>query len=58
MPRDDANDGFDDDIVMLYKLEPGLADASFGIYAARAAGVPPAVLDLARAKVGELRGAK
>ena len=58
VPRDDANDGFDDDIVMLYKLEPGLADASFGIYAARAAGVPPAVLDLARAKVGELRGAK
>ncbi|KAH8076165.1 hypothetical protein JL721_156 [Aureococcus anophagefferens] len=55
VPRDDANDGFDDDIVMLYKLEPGLA-ASFISRAAH--GVPPAVLDLARAKVGELRGAK
>jgi len=39
-----------------YKLVPGLADASFGLHAAKSAGVPEGVLRLARAKAEELRG--
>jgi DNA mismatch repair ATPase MutS len=35
---------------MLYKLVEGLADESFGLHAAKAAGLPDAVLRLAQAK--------
>ena len=44
----------DDDVVMLYKLAPGLAAESFGLHAAKAAGLPDAVLKLAQAKAEEL----
>lgn len=49
----------DDDVVMLYALEPGLCDDSFGLHAARAAGMPRRVLDVAQAKADDLeaRGA-
>ena len=40
---------------MLYKLAPGLADASFGLHAAKTAGLPEAVLRLAQEKAEELR---
>lgn len=44
----------DDDVVMLYTLRPGLCDDSFGLHAAKAAGVPRRVLDLAVAKAADL----
>ena len=40
----------DSELVMLYKLVEGLADESFGLHAAKAAGLPDAVLRLAQAK--------
>ncbi|KAJ1452144.1 muts domain V-domain-containing protein [Pelagophyceae sp. CCMP2097] len=47
-------DGEDDTIVMLYKVENGLAPESFGLHAARVAGLPGAVLDLAKANARAL----
>ena len=44
----------DSELVMLYKLVDGLADESFGLHAAKAAGIPDAVLRLAQAKRDEL----
>jgi DNA mismatch repair ATPase MutS len=45
----------EDDILMLYKLEDGLAPESFGLHAARVAGLPRAVLELAQATRAKLQ---
>jgi DNA mismatch repair protein MutS len=43
-----------DDIVFLRKIVPGRSDRSYGIQVARLAGLPPAVIDRARAILGAL----
>jgi DNA mismatch repair protein MutS len=45
-----------DEIVFLHQVAPGGAARSYGIHAARLAGVPPAVLDRAEQVLGELQG--
>jgi DNA mismatch repair protein MutS len=43
-----------DDIVFLHKIAPGGADKSYGIHVARLAGIPPEVLERARAVLHQL----
>jgi DNA mismatch repair protein MutS len=45
-----------DDIVFLHKIAPGSADRSYGIHAARLAGVPASVLERAEQVLGALEG--
>jgi len=43
-----------DHIVFLHEVAPGVADRSYGIHVARLAGLPPAVIDRARAVLERL----
>ena len=43
-----------DEIVFLHEVVPGAADRSYGIQVAKLAGLPPAVVERARAILGEL----
>lgn len=45
----------DEDIVCLYKLVPGLATKSFGVWVGKLAGLPKNVLDRAQEKGDELK---
>ena len=45
-----------DDIIFLHRIAPGCADKSYGIHAARLAGVPRKVLERAQQVLGELEG--
>lgn len=43
-----------DEIIFLHKIVPGSTDDSYGIYVAKLAGVPPAVIGRAKKILGEL----
>lgn len=43
------------EIVFLYRLVPGLATRSFGVWVGKLAGLPQQVLDRAQAKGDEMR---
>jgi DNA mismatch repair protein MutS len=45
---------WNDEIIFLHKVRPGGTDRSYGIQVARLAGLPPAVIDRAKAILGEL----
>ncbi|HZZ56828.1 MAG TPA: DNA mismatch repair protein MutS, partial [Opitutaceae bacterium] len=47
---------WNDEIVFLRQVVPGAADRSYGIQVARLAGLPPAVIDRARAILSQLEG--
>lgn len=49
-----GSDGFAE-ITFLYRLQRGLADASFGVWCARLAGLPGSVLSRAQEKADALR---
>jgi DNA mismatch repair protein MutS len=49
-------DDWNDDIVFLRRVIPGPAERSFGIQVARLAGLPPSVIDRARAILAKLEG--
>lgn len=44
-------------IVFLYRVEPGPANRSYGIEVAQLAGIPPAVLDIARSQLDTIQQA-
>ena len=46
----------DQDITLLYKVEPGTSDQSYGIQIAELADFPPSVIRLAKRKADELEG--
>lgn len=50
----DSAAGKQQDITLLYKLEPGPCDQSFGIHVAQLANFPEEVVQLARCKAAEL----
>ncbi|KIM42345.1 hypothetical protein M413DRAFT_444770 [Hebeloma cylindrosporum] len=49
-----SRDSRDQDIALLYKLEPGISDQSFGIHVAELANFPEDVIKLARKNAAEL----
>ncbi|KAK7046831.1 DNA mismatch repair protein 2 [Favolaschia claudopus] len=51
---EDAQNGMEQQITLLYKVEPGISDQSFGIHVARLANFPENVVKLARRKADEL----
>ncbi|KAJ7255196.1 hypothetical protein C8J57DRAFT_1075743, partial [Mycena rebaudengoi] len=51
---DDAQDGEEQQITRLYKVEPGISDQSFGIHVAQLANFPENVVKLTRRKADEL----
>ncbi|KAJ6578594.1 DNA mismatch repair protein [Mycena sp. CBHHK59/15] len=51
---DDVQDGGEQQITLLYKVEPGISDQSFGIHVAQLANFPENVVKLARKKADEL----
>lgn len=54
-PRD-GESRFDKDITLLYKVEPGISDQSYGIQIAELADFPESVIRLAKRKAEELEG--
>lgn len=54
-PREEGSH-FDKDITLLYKVEPGTSDQSYGIQIAELADFPESVIRLAKRKAEELEG--
>lgn len=55
-PEEGANN--DDDITLLYKVEPGISDQSFGIHVAEVVKFPQKIVKMAKRKAGELEELK
>lgn len=47
----------DDDITLMYKVEPGISDKSFGIHVAELVKFPAKIVSMAKRKAAELQGA-
>ena len=47
---------WNDDIVFVRRVVPGAADRSYGIQVARLAGIPPSVIERAKAILSRLEG--
>lgn len=52
--QDDDTEAQDNDITLLYKVEPGVSDKSFGINVAEAVRFPQKVINMAKRKASEL----
>lgn len=48
----------DDDITLMYRVEPGISDKSFGIHVAELARFPTKIINMAKRKSAELQDAK
>ncbi|CAH2350962.1 DNA mismatch repair protein Msh2p [[Candida] railenensis] len=46
----------EDDITLMYKVEPGISDKSFGIHVAELVKFPTKIVNMAKRKVSELQG--
>ncbi|CUM64926.1 uncharacterized protein PRCAT00002544001 [Priceomyces carsonii] len=51
--RDDENE--EDDITLMYKVEPGISDKSFGIHVAELVKFPSKIINMAKRKASELQ---
>lgn len=51
---DEVNRGTKDNITLLYKVEPGISDQSFGIHVAEIVKFPPKIISMAKRKASEL----
>lgn len=54
----DDEDEKQDDITLMYKVEPGISDKSFGIHVAELVKFPSKIVNMAKRKAGELQNNK
>lgn len=53
--KDDDNKTNEDDITLMYKVEPGISDKSFGIHVAELVKFPTKIINMAKRKASELQ---
>ncbi|KAG7666408.1 MSH2 [[Candida] subhashii] len=53
-----SNDKEEDDITLMYKVEPGISDKSFGIHVAELVKFPTKIINMAKRKASELQEEK
>lgn len=53
--NDEQNDENEDDITLMYKVEPGISDKSFGIHVAELVKFPNKIVNMAKRKASELQ---
>ncbi|OBA19992.1 DNA mismatch repair protein [Metschnikowia bicuspidata var. bicuspidata NRRL YB-4993] len=53
--KDDQGDPEDDDITLMFKVEPGISDKSFGIHVAELVKFPSKIINMAKRKASELQ---
>jgi Mismatch repair ATPase (MutS family) len=53
--EDDEIDKIEDDITLMYKVEPGISDKSFGIHVAELVKFPTKIINMAKRKAAELQ---
>lgn len=56
--KGDSNHNDSDDITLLYKVEPGISDQSFGIHVAEVVQFPQKIIKMAKRKAEELESLK
>ncbi|QBM87010.1 DNA mismatch repair protein MSH2 [Metschnikowia aff. pulcherrima] len=53
--KNDDGDSRDDDITLMFKVEPGISDKSFGIHVAELVKFPSKIINMAKRKASELQ---
>lgn len=53
--NEDVDAGNDDDITLMYRVEPGISDKSFGIHVAELVKFPTKIINMAKRKASELQ---